>query len=1356
MKFTLDDYRKQLGALPEAPSVPTDSQENQLPYTWVDGDTVKSDDGTLYRIQGFDAPEMLKFLGDQGIKAGTMGGTEAAIALRNLANKTGYTTLKDTGEQAAYGRKTGILINDRGESFTDRIIKEGVLAPTIQTDQSLLDERNTLELFKGLIPDREDTDEFAKAGKIIKDAMISEGFSSSNFKAIANNEKERLMGKDVPGLYSDTVLFRSPDRTIDNEALNPKSVSWDAGVMSLIESSYGVASLVGATFGIDSLKEFGDAGVYRTKRDIEDLPSILLDYKEVEGFGDAMDFLGNNIAMSIPYMGMTVGSVLAAPTTSGASLSIPVSVYAGQVWNEQPEGNKNAVNSVGAGIIMATLDRLGLKGALKGVSGSPSQLFNAAVNAKAKDLAGDGPVTDAIKKQASELVSQMSKREVGALGKEVVEVMSNQLKSKTAVMDLLKRVSQGTAIEGSTEALQESIGYVAANLDSDTIDFTELHDRAISAAVAGGAIGGALGSGGAAVDYAKWADVAWRQAPALERDKIEAQRYVDKELEDFGYVRSIQSINEDTLEALKEENREGYKEAKRLEKLAEKLEFEWSSGQGSFKDFKKAQDAYMAKLDEVNSANDINTIADRYEEKYKSMGVRDKAFDALNRIPELWRNSVLSIIPKELQAKSRTARELLDTFGGSRNRVFSGSDYESQKHHIVSKYKSAFGDVTDTWVALNGGRRPNSKRKAEISAEVYKVILAASDPKMGGNFNPELVPANTPNGDVIAELGKKMQELATTMHEDQLPYNKDLGYIGNYLAKYKTISKGSVAKDPQRFTQLLIDEYGMDPKLANNITDNLINNNEVSTIEEAVEAEDGGEFSSTRGSFKPSSHNRRTLGLSENDKFQDFMEQDIFSNISYAAKAAARYQANQQFVGHNGAVIGKKLNEAVRKGELTQDEADKIAYGLRNYLDAESGNYKRPKTETGKQIQNIQRNFIFYTTIAGLPLATISSIVELALTMNALTAEQIFGSKGREGGLKKMGNELARMLWQGTQETFSTLTTVDAGMRASAAQKRLRDLGFYDWDVGAATKTGVTETSALKQKFIQGFFKANGLQGFTQMTRAIRLSIAGDYIFDHLDTILNSDLDNPTKGSLESIQSLRNLGIDMDPQSLSTMHEVMNKDRAGIKLNGFETAVKNEFFREAEYSFVNQAIMLPGAANRPLWLQDPRFALFNQFQGFISTFTSTFLPRLWGDYVKRGSPAMKYNAFATMATMILLGFVSQSFKDRLKYGEASPYLDQAEWIRRGVSSSGLLGSSERVINTLYPMYETRSDGVFQWAWNEGTGQSPALGTASTLVGGVGDLIKGDTQRSVDKLLRGTPVGPITWLRKDLAALAGGN
>lgn len=1332
-----------------------------LKYTILDGDTVKGLDGTLYRMQGFDAPEVGKVI-DGVFKPGTMGGIKSTQYLFDLAQKTGYTNLKVLDDKAAFDRKTAILVNDRGESFTNRIIREGVLPTTFQTKESDVIDRDIDELFKGIIPERDDSSEFAKAGKLIKDAMKDEGFSTSNFKTIALNEAQRAAGMDTPGLFADDVAVRRSDRTLDNRNLNPFDTPWDASAKSVIQNAYGFVSMAATKFGNEELKQWAETGIYAKDVELESTPSMLLDYKDVKGFSDAVDFIGNNIVMSLPYMGLLVGSALTAGATGGASLAVMPSIYAGQVWNEQPEDSKNAGIAVGAGVLMSAIDRLGLKGALGGSfkslkSGSltTKKLYEKAVEEQAKKLvAKDGVEKVAAEAMAKELVNNATKLEIGQISKEVVDVMSQQLKSKDMVMKVLKRVGQGTMFEGTTEALQESIGYVAANLDGGVIDFTELGDRALGAAIAGGAVGGPLASGGAAIDIAKWADVAWRQAPAMERDKIEAQRYAEQEEKERGYVRSIQQISTDARKEIESENEEGYNELLAIEEEYEKAEELYKSGMVDIYKLRELEKKHKAKSEELTEKYNINTRYDRYAEKRKAMSTKDKAFDALNRIPELWRNSINSILPKELQAKSPIARELADMFGGNRNRVFSGSNFESRKHNIVSKYKSTFDDVNEEWAKLNGGTRPNDTRKVELSKELYSIILKASDPKTG-DFNPDLVPENTPNREIVVRLGERMQTLANDMHDDQKRFNKKLGRVGNYLAKFKVLDKNAVADNPERFTELLITEYNMDPKRANDITDAIINNNEVATIEEALEAEQEGDFVSTKGGFKPSSHNARTLGLSENKKFQDFMEQDIFANISYAAKAAARYQANQEFVGFNGSVIGKKLEEAINNGEITQDEADRIAYGLRNYLDAESGNYKRPKTESGKKLQSLQRNIIFITTIAGLPLAVISSIVELALTMNALNKDQIFGKDGRKGGLKQMGQELANMLWQGSQEVFSTVTAVDVAKRRSAAQKRLRDLGFYDWDVGAATKTGVTETSALKQKFIQGFFKANGLQGFTQMTRAIRLSIAGDYIFDHLDNILNSDLDNPTKGSLESIRTLRDLGIDMNRNRIRQLHTLMNKQRSGQELTEGNKARIDDFLREAEYNFVNQAIMLPGAANRPLWLQDPRFAMFNQFQGFISTFTSTFLPRLWGDYVKRGSPAMKYNAFATMATMIMLGFVSQEFKDRLKYGETSPYLDEAEWIRRGISSSGLLGSSERVINTLFPMYETRTDGVFDWAWNEASGQAPGISMLSSAGGSLANFIEGDAEKGVDKLLRMTPVGPITWFRKDLAALAGG-
>ena len=67
----------------------------------------------------------------------------------------------------------------------------------------------------------------------------------------------------------------------------------------------------------------------------------------------------------------------------------------------------------------------------------------------------------------------------------------------------------------------------------------------------------------------------------------------------------------------------------------------------------------------------------------------------------------------------------------------------------------------------------------------------------------------------------------------------------------------------------------------------------------------------------------------------------------------------------------------------------------------------------------------------------------------------------------------------------------------TANQQRVRELGFYEWDVGAATVTGVTEVNAWQQKLYTKFFQANGLTQWTDYTRSIRASFAGDFLSDN-------------------------------------------------------------------------------------------------------------------------------------------------------------------------------------------------------------------------------------------------------------------
>ena len=48
---------------------------------------------------------------------------------------------------------------------------------------------------------------------------------------------------------------------------------------------------------------------------------------------------------------------------------------------------------------------------------------------------------------------------------------------------------------------------------------------------------------------------------------------------------------------------------------------------------------------------------------------------------------------------------------------------------------------------------------------------------------------------------------------------------------------------------------------------------------------------------------------SENTKFDAYMESDAFTNISNAAKSAARYVTYQEFLGNNNEVINELLSQ---------------------------------------------------------------------------------------------------------------------------------------------------------------------------------------------------------------------------------------------------------------------------------------------------------------------------------------------------------------------------------------------------------------------------------------------------------------
>ena len=485
-------------------------------------------------------------------------------------------------------------------------------------------------------------------------------------------------------------------------------------------------------------------------------------------------------------------------------------------------------------------------------------------------------------------------------------VAANQLKAKRRVLAYLGRGAVGIGGEAITEAAQEATAYTAAVYGSNKEwNWEELSERLTAAAIAGGTLGGVFTVPGTFSDGRQWKDIAVKGSLETGDNASTGQIYADEEKAKYGEVASIQQLNEET------------------------------------------RDRAVA---DPNNFVDFNTRVESGAEARKSRPTADRLKDDALNVSQLWQGITRNIFTEERQQRSRSMRILADMFDGRHSRIFSGASLERTKFHTIAKYKNMIVDPKKFWSTMNGFKAlpfRAASRKAEISQETYAALNAATN--TDGDFDPNLVPENAPNRQAIIELGKQAIALGEKMHADQAKYNPELGKVKNYLFKYKGLNKKAVHDNRAGFAAALRKEYKYTPAEADELVNKILDSNEIHDIGDAL---DQTSFSVTRGGISPSSHKKRNLGMSENEAFQGFMEQDIFANFATASKSAARYNAHQQFLGDNGSNIARLLQDARNDG-LSESEVNEVARRLQDYLDAESGNYKRPTSPQGKAFQRI-------------------------------------------------------------------------------------------------------------------------------------------------------------------------------------------------------------------------------------------------------------------------------------------------------------------------------------------------------------------------------------------------------------------
>lgn len=1373
-------------AVPEAAPFKTDFNIGTSGFALIDGDTFKNKEtGEKYRFDGIDLAETSKLLRDKGFIRGEGGGEVTKSMVSTLFNKYGFTNPVLTDKDAGYERKIGDFVDDKGNSGKDFLIAAGIAKPTFigKSKETMSEEEYSRYVWnmgeRAIRDPKKPKTDIELAAEMIKAAEYAPTNGQFVAKQLAFNEAEFAL---MPELFSGVVL-RNKNATFDNRSKVPYSQSFDNALEMVRNSFFQVASMGLDVAGFDEAEAYMQGRVDYSKSRLKDMPKVRLDYKDVDwtSLDEVSEYLGANLAMSLPFMGVTAAALLtgglagAASLVGAAAYSAPVMMYTGLIIDEMPGEleDKSYTAAIAGGAIAASLDVFGLRGALGLIK--PSQFMTgeakdaaiqAVQNAKGESLqriisvlgkeAGDSATTGVLTRSQAELaLSRSSKREIAALSAGVKEKVEQQLRKSVLLKQFTKGLTAGAAFEGSTEMLQELTQYTAVVMGSEkTWNFDELQDRLTNAAIAGGLMGAGFAAPGTVWEAGAWKDASVAMSEYDQRYEEAANSWREEEVELYGKVRDLDEALE--AEWYEVSEREGKPLSRDSQALPE-----------DFTDLTQ-EEQYDIMMQGSAVPQSLEDLADKGSERRSAVPKSDKLADMFKDPVAALRTALDTRMDTELLGKSPSARLIYSMLGGTKNAVQRGLTFTSDK---VASYTAFEGALTGGTIdqILNKFTTDSSRygrKREQVSALLYdfhrSIIMPITKKKGKGNKEhmtgaqviaaidwDNLPPAYSANSAALKEVVTDLYAVDDMMWRNITARQEQtseplIGKLQDHIFRSKAFLKEKIAADKQRFISLLQSEKGLSKENAEAVTDTILDNPDANSLEDA--------FDLTRGGLYPAGFKRRSLDIADSKAFDDFLQNNIFDNLEQNMKGSARYMASLKYLGKNNKLMDQLLtkvyNELSAKGDPNAQEiVEDLAMNVRDLVNADSGNYRRIENES---IRGAQKFMTVVGVLTMLPLAAPMSLVEFALTpmnVNVQALNKNIGSLGMILGREMFEYfaEVGRMTGLAPKRsTFDTAIKSRKGRigddvrYVGIADPRglLKRIGMLQQKTGQATLVGVSETSEFTKSLMDNFFKIIGLTSVTNATRTLRAAFFNDFLISNLDKIHSAGLVQ-TNEVVEARQMLEEFGIPVD-----TMIDLSNKLQADPE-NKDILAQWERQFDNGLLNFVNGAVPMPSAMTRPLIYSDPHFAMFMQFQGFISQFTAVHIPRMYKT-ISKATPGMKYSMFASMASMLMLGYAAQYLKDLIKFGKGSPYLSDNEKYLRALYSSGLLGVTERVIsnNYLFPLYENRSRGVVESTWNLVAGEAPASNIVENIYGLGKGALEEDTRKTLKSGLSLTPFSPL--------------
>jgi hypothetical protein len=381
----------------------------------------------------------------------------------------------------------------------------------------------------------------------------------------------------------------------------------------------------------------------------------------------------------------------------------------------------------------------------------------------------------------------------------------------------------------------------------------------------------------------------------------------------------------------------------------------------------------------------------------------------------------------------------------------------------------------------------------------------------------------------------------------------------------------------------------------------------------------------------------RRLSFISGQDAAPFLNKNLYQTLnSYISQATRRAEWARRFGAE-----GQKLT-ALLKQARDQGASDKQIRMTEQYLRAVNGTLGEGISPTARRWMG---NLMVYQNIRLLPLAIFSSAVDpMGIWVRGGSAGDAWHAFRR--GIAEIPKNFkrhdpdAKVDW-GT-ELAETMGTIDKAALTHS--------------LGALYSQGMTSEAG--RKVNDTFFRYNLMKQFNTLMRVSATEAAVRFIQRH--------------GKLPGQHSLRFLNeLGLNPEDVRTT----GSGRLALtEADGLSTehALK---MRNAVNRWVDGAVLRPDAADKPIWMNDPHFALIAHLKQFVYSFQHTILDRVMHE-VKQGN----YTPALALSSYVPIMIAADAAKGLIQGGGSTPDWKKdwglGDYIVNGIQRAGLYGTGQ--------------------------------------------------------------------------------